>query len=242
MDSLLSNVAELKNLSLDDFYEYQQIVEDSLPVPGMIIGIVMLVMGLLLCLLGLKLVKFWSIWFGFWLGLISGLVVGVLLGVEIGQVLIIAVVVGIALGLLALFLGRFGMFIVCLVAGVSVGSIFIEVNPIVGLVIALVLGCAGAILAAVFRHPIVIIMTALQGGLLAGGALVNLLGNNRLFVKLAAGAILVIFGMTLQFMMRSREIGRKQTVKANKIKDKVSMESEVEAARSILDDEEEDED
>ena len=50
----------------------------------------------------------------------------------------------------------------------------------------------------------------------------------------------MILGLVVQFMMKSREIGRKEVKHSKKVKEEISIESEIDKARSVLDFDDED--
>ena len=49
-------------------------------------------------------------------------------------------------------------------------------------------------------------------------------------------AVLAILGMVVQFMMKSREVGKKEKRFSEAVKEEKSVETEVEKARMLLDD------
>ena len=63
--------------------------------------------------------------------------------------------------------------------------------------------------------------------------------DNR-YIKIAIYAAAVILGLVVQFMMKSREIGRKEVKHSKKVKEEISIESEIDKARSVLDFDDED--
>ena len=110
-----------------------------------------------------------------------------------------------------------------------------SVITIVELTVALVL----AILAAIFAEPMIIVITGIAGGFLAGPAILDLAGiTDPSWLKYVAGAVLAFVGLMIQFMMQSSKIGKKERIKSEHIKEQVSMENEVEKARMILDEDE----
>ena len=110
-----------------------------------------------------------------------------------------------------------------------------SVITIVELAVALVL----AILAAIFAEPMIIVITGIAGGFLAGPAILDLAGiTDPSWLKYVAGAVLAFVGLMIQFMMQSSKIGKKERIKSEHIKEQVSMENEVEKARMILDEDE----
>ena len=86
-----------------------------------------------------------------------------------------------------------------------------------------------AILAAIFAEPMIIVITGIAGGFLAGPAILDLAGiTDPSWLKYAAGAVLAFVGLMIQFMMQSSKIGKKERIKSEHIKEQVSMENEVE--------------
>lgn len=198
--------------------------------------VISLVCGVLLCLLGLKLVKLWSVFQGLLVGAAIGLVACILFGFSGITVLLVILFAAILMLVLSLMFTRLGMFWICLFAGSSIGTVVMYISPSAGLLVGMIAGALAAILAAILKDPVVIIMTAIQGGIICGTALTGLLGTDKFIIGAAAGVVLAILGMVVQFAIKSKEIGRKQTVRARSIKEEASMENEIEAARSILED------
>ena len=86
--------------------------------------------------------------------------------------------------------------------------------------------------------------SGISGGLSAGTSIAALIGLNdgNWWISYAISAALALIGIWVQFMMHSRKIGKREKVYARQVREEVSRESEVERARMILEDDEEDED
>ena len=68
-------------------------------------------------------------------------------------------------------------------------------------------------------------------------ALPFLLGMTKIgWIGYVMSAAIAVIGITVQTMMQSRKIGKREKIFSKKIKEEVSMESEVEKARMLLDD------
>lgn len=200
-----------------------------------------IVIGLLICFLGLKLVKVLGALVGFFLGAAIGGAAGFLIGLDGLAFAGVVVAGGIIFGLLSWFLYRIGVFLLVLVEifGVAVTILKPEswILAAVGLAVALVL----AILAVIYVEPFVIVVTGLAGGIAAGSNIALLAGlNDTSWIGLAAGAVIAVIGIIVQFMMQSRKVGKKEKNYSEKIKEQDSMESEVEKARHLLDDDDDD--
>ena len=190
--------------------------------------------GILIGFFGLKLVKVVAAFLGFLIGAGVGAGICALAGIE--GIASVAVILVCAILLAVVSFLVFVMIFICsmgvLAAVIPAQS---SVITIVELAVALVL----AILAAIFAEPMIIVITGIAGGFLAGPAILDLAGiTDPSWLKYAAGAVLAFVGLMIQFMMQSSKIGKKERIKSEHIKEQVSMENEVEKARMILDEDE----
>ena len=143
----------------------------------------------------------------------------------------------VVLAALSFFLYRMGVFFTVFVSvlGICISVMYPGTNLM--LVIYLAAALVFAILSAIFVEPLVIVVTAVSGGVNAALAIVSLAGlSGNLLITVGIAAVIIIVGMIVQFMMHSRKIGKKEKKQAEIIKEKDSVESEVEKARLILDD------
>ena len=88
-------------------------------------------------------------------------------------------------------------------------------------------------------NPIYIISGAFAGGIGIGSVLLKLPlpdVSNPFLLKLGMYAIPVLIGCAVQFILKSREIGRKEAKHSAEVKKEISMEEEVENARALFDD------
>lgn len=202
-----------------------------------------IVIGLLFCLFGNKIMRVAAALAGFGAGAGAGVLITQM--AETSGLTNVLIIFGCAVALAALsfFVFRIGIFITALgmvgAVALSVADVTVDLQIIIALAVALVL----AILAMIFMEPVVIVVTALAGGFAAGNGIAGLAGfaDNRL-IALGTGAALAVIGMIVQFMMQSRKVGKKERLHSRRVKEKDSMESEVEKAKMFLDDEPEEED
>lgn len=196
-----------------------------------------IVVGVLLSLFGLKLVRVLTTIVGLVLGAGVGLVISHLLGWSGLTVAIVTLGCAVVLAALSFFLYRMGVFLTVFVSvlGICISVMYPGTNLM--LVIYLATALVFAILSAIFVEPLVIVVTAVSGGVNAALAIVSLAGlSGNLLITVGIAAVIIIVGMIVQFMMHSRKIGKKEKKQAEIIKEKDSVESEVEKARLILDD------
>ena len=189
--------------------------------PSMAVLIVTFVVGLLICLFGLKLMRLLAAIVGFVLGALAGAVI---------------------IGLLSIFLRKIGIFLLVLCYGFGVCAAVINPSSMIMYIICIGIAVVLAVLSVLYIEPIVVVVTGISGGLCAGMAATSLIGmeKNNL-VGYGISIVLAVAGIIVQFMMHSRKIGKKEEVYSKKVKEEVSRESEVEKARMILEEDEEDE-
>lgn len=217
------------------------------------------VLGLLFCFFGLKMAKVLITINGAFIGLAVGIGIAGAFHAERTIFLVIMLACALVTALLALVLYKFGVF--CMVFSgtlgfalsllaamglISSGNISSALSGgtkemIIGIA-ALVTALVLAALSVKFAEPMLIIVTSLAGGMAAGPRLLSLAGlGDKILIGYGAGALLAILGMVLQFMMNSRKSGKKEKRYAAVVKKKDSVESEVEKARTILEDDDDEE-
>lgn len=199
--------------------------------------IAMIVVGLLLCLFGLKLVRIMAAVTGLLIGAVAGLAVCAVADLSGTAALVVVAVAAVVLAVLTCFLYRVGIFFWILCLSVGTAATLIDIQNMVQVLIAFAISVLLAVLAVRYIEPIVIIVTSLAGGAEAGMAAAELAGlTSNPWIGYGIGIALAVIGMIVQFMMQSRKVGKKEKIYSKKVKESVSMESEVEKARMILDD------
>lgn len=203
------------------------------------VSIAGVVLGLLICFLGLKLIRVLAALAGFLAGGILGIVVSQMLGLQEMPFLVVTLVAAVIVAVLSAALYRFGVFLWVCYLGISTGLLLMDSDSIVLMIVCIGAGLLLAILASIFLDPLIIIVSALTGGFLAGASIAGLAGfEDHFLITCVIGAALAILGLAVQFLMKSREVGRKEKRYSEEFKEKESMETEVEKARMLLDDEE----
>lgn len=196
-----------------------------------------IVIGLILCIFGLRLMKLLSAVVGLLIGAGIGAAVVAAAGLE-GTVSL-AVILGCAVvvALLAFFLRRVGAFIsVFCYVFVALMTVFPK-DKVILLVVAAVIALILAIVAAIYLEPLVVVVSSVAGGLMAGPALVDLIGmEEKMWIGYIIAAVLAALGILVQLLIQSGKIKKKDKLHAQKVKEEASRESEVEKARMILDD------
>ena len=212
----------------------------EIPFPALVISAVI---GLIVCLFGLKLVRFVSAICGLAVGAVLGILVAYLIQTDLKIGLAIVAAAALILTIMSAVFKKFGAFLLCLSVALEVVGMF-QMQNFTMLAVTGVAGIIIAVLTMIWFEPLVIIVTSLSGGMGLGNAVAQMVGIQNPYITLGICAAGIAIGLIVQFMMKSREIGRREARHSRPVKEEISIESEIDRARSILDldDEEEDED
>ena len=226
----------------DQVYQYlksvnsdtvNQVVSENM----MIALIVTTVIGIFLSMFGLKLIRLWSALLGLVAGAGIGFAVTELAGLEPMIVVGATIGGGIVLAFLAGFFYRFGIFLLALLSGTYIAILFVNPQDWIFLGVCLAIGLVIALLALKFVEPIMIVVTSILGGVLAGDAIATLAElDNPIFGYDAIMVLVAIVGGIIQFTLESGKRKKKNLKKAAEIREQNSTENEVEEARAMSDD------
>lgn len=205
---------------------------------NMTVLIVLAVVGLIIGLFGLKLVRVWATLIGFVLGAAAGGGIGRVAGLSdmafVGAILAGAVLFAV----LACIFYKVGIFLFILLAVSGLCLAILQADSLLLIVISLVIGLVVAIVTMIVFDPMVIIVTSIEGGFMAGNAIAALTGlGDNLILSIVIPIVLIVICAWTQFIMRSRQVGKRQAKKAKEHRQQASRETEVEQARMLLDDE-----
>lgn len=204
--------------------------------------IVTAAVGLLICFLGLKLLRVWNALWGVAIGALAGCAVSLALRLDTMVILIVTAVAALVMAVLSGIFVKFGAFWVCLV---GMSGMMVSILRPGDWIMTAVCGAVGlivAIVAMIWFEPALIAVTAIYGGFLVGNAASVIAANGNTIVAVVVAVIVAAFGIAVQFAMKSSEINKKEVRKAKAIKEEISKEAEIEQARTILDLDDEDED
>ncbi|MBD8931119.1 MAG: TMEM198/TM7SF3 family protein [Ruminococcus sp.] len=225
----------------DQVYQYlksvnsdtvNQVVSENM----MIALIVTTVIGIFLSMFGLKLIRLWSTLFGLVTGAGIGFAVTELAGLEPMIVVGATIGGGIILAFLAGFFYRFGIFLLALLAGTYIAILFVNPEDWIFLGVCLAIGLVIALLALKFVEPIMIVVTSIIGGVLAGDAIATLAELDNSIFRYGIMVLVAIVGGIIQFTLESGKRKKKNLKKAAEIREQNSTENEVEKARAMFDD------
>ena len=225
----------------DQVYQYlksvnsdtvNQVVSENL----MIALIVTTVIGIFLSMFGLKLIRLWSALLGLVAGAGIGFAVTELAGLEPMIVVGATIGGGIVLAFLAGFFYRFGIFLIALLTGNYIAILFVNPQDWIFLGVCLAIGLVIALLALKFVEPIMIVVTSILGGVLAGDAIATLAEFDNPIFRYGIMVLVAIVGGIIQFTLESGKRKKKNLKKAAEIREQNSTENEVEKARAMFDD------
>ena len=209
-----------------------QVVSENM----MIALIVTTVIGIFLSMFGLKLIRLWSALLGLVAGAGIGFAVTELAGLEPMIVVGATIGGGIVLAFLAGFFYRFGIFLLALLTGTYIAILFVNPQDRIFLGVCLAIGLVIALLALKFVEPIMIVVTSIIGGVLAGDAIATLAEFDNPIFRYGIMVLVAIVGGIIQFTLESGKRKKKNLKKAAEIREQNSTENEVEKARAMFDD------
>lgn len=209
-----------------------QVVSENM----MIALIVTTVIGIFLSMFGLKLIRLWSALLGLVVGAGIGFAVTELAGLEPMIVVGATIGGGIVLAFLAGFFYRFGIFLLALLTGTYIAILFVNPQDWIFLGVCLAIGLVIALLALKFVEPIMIVVTSILGGVLAGDAISTLAEFDNPIFRYGIMVLVAIVGGIIQFTLESGKRKKKNLKKAAEIREQNSTENEVEKARAMFDD------
>lgn len=157
-----------------------------------------LIVGLMNCFLGYRLLRFWVMLVGFATGGLTGAALANSMDLDKMLILGAALAGALLLAAIAFFIYKAGIFILC--AGIGWALSIYGIHPTTSLTffICLLLGVGLGVLGVHFAKPIIIGGTAIQGGAFAGIAAAHLLGMEEIPYGLLIGLAFAALGILVQ--------------------------------------------
>ncbi len=199
----------------------------------MIASVLSIVIGLLWCFFGLKLIRVWAAILGLALGF--GIGVGAAFHLSSNLILICGAVGGILLAILGAVFYHVGVFLIAWITGSSFALIALQPKDW-----KIALACAGiglvvALFTIRFAELIIIVITGINGGMSAGTGIMSFLPFDNQIVRYAVIGVLVVAGIAVQLLMESGKQKKQTLEKARKIREQNSTANEVAKARAMID-------
>lgn len=232
MDKIMSMVNQVAEGGAAQFVEMMKEALHSSLAPT-VTGIVL---GLVICFFGLKLIRVLAAITGIFVGIILGAVFSWIFALQGGAFLGAMAVGAVLFACFGAIIRRVGGFL--FIGALTTGAMELLLMPqsLPFHLICVGVGLVLAIITAILMDPLLIVISSIWGGVMAGHAAFELAGVDvNVLVVYGACAALAVLGMIVQFMMKSREVGRKEKRFSQSVKEEKSVETEVEKARMLLD-------
>lgn len=195
------------------------------------------IISIILCLFGIKLMRIGNALAAAVLGAGIGYFGAELAGTDAQMQIILALAGAVILAAIAAIFKKFGAFLFCVI-GVT-GMLILVTRPDNWIFYAIYggIGMLFAIAAMNWLDAIYIVATSFVGGAGIGSVILPFIEKKSVAVVIAVFAIPVVIGCVVQFILKSREIGRKEAAHSEEVKKELSMEEEVESARALFEEE-----
>ena len=199
-----------------------------------VVIIAALVVGFLWCFFGLHGIRIWSA--------ILGLVIGILVFSRVAAlfvqddliVLIVAAVLGLVLAIISARFYLFGAFLYAFVVTGGLALYWLNPQNTMLLAVCVIIALLAAVLVLKQPNIIVILVSAVAGGVVGIAYLRNFVYLSDL-LGVVFTLVLIILGALIQFILLSGREKRKQLARAAEIRLQQAIASEVEKARNFLD-------
>lgn len=159
-----------------------------------------LVFGILNCVLGYRLLRFWMMLGGFLVGCGLALIIVHTMGTqEKTMLLIAALITGIIFAVIAFLIYRVGVFILAAGIGWALSIYFLHPTSSASFFVCILIGIALGTLAVKYCREVLIVATSLIGGVMSGVSLAKLGNLADLPYGLGMSICFAILGMLIQF-------------------------------------------
>ena len=161
---------------------------------------VICVFGILNCLLGYRILRFWMMIFGFLIGAGAGFGVTYLSGVEDKMMIVGAMAgLGIVLAIVSFLVYRAGIFVLGFGIGISLSIYLVHPTSSFSFFLCILVGVGLGILAMRYAKGVIIIGTSILGGVLAGFSIAKIGGLEQLPYGIGMAVGIALLGILIQF-------------------------------------------
>lgn len=161
---------------------------------------VLCVFGLLNCILGYRILRFWMMIFGFIIGAGAGFGVTYMSGVQDKMVIVGAMAgLGIVLAVVSFLIYRAGIFVLGFGIGITLSIYLIHPTSSFSFFLCILIGVGLGVLAMRYAKGVIIVGTSILGGVLAGLSIAKIAGLAQFPYGVGMAAGIVILGMLIQF-------------------------------------------
>ena len=196
--------------------------------------IVITVGAVLLCLTGLKLVRFWSVIAGLSAGCAAGIAVGVIAGLDQMISLAAGAGVGLVLAVLGAWKKQIGGFVTVAVLVFVVSVHLMKPQDFIMYGICAGIGLVCALLSIKFHNFMLIASSSVFGAMAAGSSIFYLQPYKNGMIHVALCVAIGVLSIWIQLLLESGKRKKKNLLKAAEIREEHSTENEVEKARALV--------
>ena len=166
----------------------------------MIVYGVLCVFGLLNCILGYRILRFWMMIFGFLIGAGAGFAATYISGVQDKMIIAGAMAgFGIVLAIVSFLVYRAGIFVLGFGIGISLSIYLIHPTSSFSFFLCILIGVGLGALAMRYAKGVIIIGTSVLGGVLAGLSIAQMGGLAQFPYGIGMAVGIALFGMLIQF-------------------------------------------
>ena len=167
---------------------------------GMVFFSIILVFGIVNCILGYRLLRFWMMLFGFMISAGLGLFGVYHSGAQDKSIYILAMVAaGVALAVVAFLIFKAGIFIIGAGLGLTISIYLIHPTSSASFFLCLLIGVGIGVVAIRYAKEVIIVGTSLLGGVLAGMSLAKIGGLAEFPYGIGMSAGFAILSLLIQF-------------------------------------------
>ena len=196
--------------------------------------IVITVGAVLLCLTGLKLVRFWSVIAGLSAGCAAGIAVGAIAGLDQTIALAAGAGVGLVLAVLGAWKKQIGGFVTVAVLVFVVSVHLMKPQDFIMYGICAGIGLVCALLSIKFHNFMLIASSSVFGAMAAGSSIFYLQPHKNGMIHVALCVAIGVLSIWIQLLLESGKRKKKNLLKAAEIREEHSTENEVEKARALV--------
>lgn len=196
--------------------------------------IVITVGAVLLCLTGLKLVRFWSVIAGLSAGCAAGIAVGAIASLDQTIALAAGAGVGLVLAVLGAWKKQIGGFVTVAVLVFVVSVHLMKPQDLIMYGICAGIGLVCALLSIKFHNFMLIASSSVFGAMAAGSSIFYLQPYKNGMIHVALCVAIGALSIWIQLLLESGKRKKKNLLKAAEIREEHSTENEVEKARALV--------
>lgn len=196
--------------------------------------IVIMAGAVLLCLTGLKLVRFWSVIAGLSAGCAAGIAVGAIADLDQTIALAAGAGVGLVLAVLGAWKKQIGGFVTVAVLVFVVSVHLMKPQDFIIYGICAGIGLVCALLSIKFHNFMLIASSSVFGAMAAGSSIFYLQPYKNGMIHVALCVAIGALSIWIQLLLESGKRKKKNLLKAAEIREEHSTENEVEKARALV--------